>query len=367
MSVGGTGRAARTSPARTLLAPSGASVEAAGISAGAGPDAVGRITLQLEASALGLSDVRGLRRLTGGSSHETWAFDARLTSESGVEFVPFILRREFELPLFDMSIETEFELLRRLHSAGLSVPRPYFVSTGNAQADVPFMVMEQIAGLDIRKTMAADPDPNGRRAIGVAMVDALARVHAQPIEPLRDLLGEGSGLAELEKWRAIVLASGYRSAALHLALAWLQTHIPAQVQPVIVHGDYKANNVLLEEGMRPVIIDWELAHIGDRLEDLAWTMLWSTPDDLVGGMLAPVEFLSEYERASGVAIDSGLLHFWKLFSLVKLAAIFLKGIESGPDGRQPRPLLLMLAQALPCIEEALAELMCRGPGRGAAT
>jgi aminoglycoside phosphotransferase (APT) family kinase protein len=199
------------------------------------------------------------------------------------------------------------------------------------------------------------------------MVDALARVHAQPIEPLRDLLGEGSGLAELEKWRAIVLASGYRSAALHLALAWLQTHIPAQVQPVIVHGDYKANNVLLEEGMRPVIIDWELAHIGDRLEDLAWTMLWSTPDDLVGGMLAPVEVLSEYERASGVAIDSSLLHFWKLFSLVKLAAIFLKGIESGPDGRQPRPLLLMLAQALPCIEEALAELMCRGPGRGAAT
>ena len=90
-------------------------------------------------------------------------------------------------------------------------------------------------------------------------------------------------------------------------------------------------------------------------------MLWSTPDDLVGGMLAPSEFLAEYERASGTAVDRSELHFWKLFSLVKLAAIFLKGIRSGPEDRSPRPLLLMLGQALPCIEEAMAALLCRGP------
>lgn len=362
MSGIGTGPADRSAAAGPL-APSSANQDVSAVFAGARTDTAGRIAMELKASVPGMVDVKGLRRLTGGSSHETWAFDARLESEPGVEFVPLILRREFEMALFDMPMAIEFELLRRLHFAGLPVPRPHFVSVGNVDADAPFMVMERITGLDTRKAMAANLDPDGRQAIGVALVEALARLHAQPIEPLRDLLGGGSALVELEKWRSIVLQSGCPSAALHLALAWLQAHCPANAEPVIVHGDYKANNVLLEGGTRPVIIDWELAHLGDRLEDLAWTMLWSTPDDLVGGMLAPAEFLAEYEKASGTAVDRGLLHFWKLFSLVKLAAIFLKGVQSGPEGRAPRPPLLMLAQALPCIEEALAALLCRGPGQ----
>lgn len=324
----------------------------------------GSIAKQIEMSVPGMTDVKDLRRLTGGSSHETWSFNARLTGGSDDTFTPFILRREFEQALFDMSLATEFELLRRLHSVGMPVPRPYFVSIGMGEANEPFMVMERVAGLDTRKAMAADSNPGGRHAIGVALVNALAMLHSQPTEPLRDLLGDSAVLVELERWRGIVLGSGYSSAALLLALSWLEANCLAEVEPVIVHGDFKANNILLQDGTRPVIIDWELAHVGERLEDLAWTMLWSTPEDLVGGMLTPKEFIAEYERLSGTVVDPGRLQFWKVFSLVKLAAIFLKGIQAGPHGRPPRPQLLMLAQALPCIEQALAALLCRVAEQG---
>ncbi len=129
--------------------------------------------------------------------------------------------------------------------------------------------------------------------------------------------------------------------------------------PVIVHGDYKANNVLLKSGAEPIIIDWELAHIGDPLEDLAWTMLWTTPDDIVGGMLTADRFLTEYEQLTMKVIDRQRFFFWQVFSLVKLAAIFLKGIEHKSGQALPRPTLLMLAQALPCVEEALSALLLR--------
>ena len=318
-----------------------------------------QISLQLQAIVPGLVDVMGLRRLTGGSSHETWAFDAKTKSDGGQTDRRFILRREFEQPLFDMSMTTEFELLGRLHRAGLAVPQPHFVWPGDMATGAPFMIMERIVGLDMRKAMAANCNHDRRRAIGMALVDSLAVLHAQPVDALRDILRDASRSPrqELERWRTIVNRSGYSSAALHLALAWLESHCPANAAPVIVHGDFKANNVLLGESTRPVIIDWELAHIGDRLEDLAWTMLWTTPDDLVGGMMSPAEFLEQYEHASGTQVDRRVLHFWKLFSLVKLAAIFFKGIEPGPKCRPPRPTLLMLAQALPCIEEAIAALL----------
>ncbi len=327
--------------------------------AGAAPDVASRIACQLEASVPELAGVKSLRRLTGGSSHETWAFDARLGGAT--EFTPLILRREFELALFEMPLATEFELVRMLRRSGFPVPEPHFVSTSASGTEAPFMVMERVAGLDTRKAMAANPAPGERRAIAAALVDALAALHGLPIAPFGELLGIGTPAGELEKWQAIVLGSGCPSAALRLAVAWLEQRCPPVAEQVIVHGDFKANNVLLRQPEQPVVIDWELAHLGDRLEDLAWTMLWTTRDDIVGGMLTPAAFLAEYERASGHSVDRDRLHFWKVFALVKLAAIFLKGLEPGPTPRAPRPMLLMLAQALPCIEEALAALLSDAP------
>lgn len=317
------------------------------------------LAARLEEAVPELEDVRVLRRLTGGSSHETWAFDARVPDLGATAPAPLILRREFDHALFEMSLETEFGLLSRLYDKGLPVPRPLFKAQGDTALGSPFMIIERIAGLDTRKAMAADGEKD-RAEVGKALVAALVRIHAEQPAAVSDLLpGEAhdAPARELQKWTAIIDRSGNRSVALKLAIRWLRANMRTVQQPVIVHGDFKANNILLREGRDPVIIDWELAHIGDRMEDIAWTMLWASRDDFVGGMLTPEQLLIEYERQSGMPLGRSDLRFWKLFSLVKLAAIFLKGLETSPDGAPPRPMLVMLAQALPCIEGAIAVLL----------
>ncbi|EQB01055.1 hypothetical protein V475_16000 [Sphingobium baderi LL03] len=321
----------------------------------------GALAARLQTAVPELEDVRILRRLTGGSSHETWAFDARLRGLERHDPVPLILRREFDHALFDMSLGTEFELLSRLHETGLPVPRPLFHAGTDTALGSPFMIIERIAGLDTRKVMAAGGGTD-RGKIGKSLVAALARLHAQQASLIADLIsgdGRDAPARELAKWKAVIAASGDRSATLRIATQWLETNSFTVECPVIVHGDYKANNILLKANAEPVIIDWELAHIGDPVEDLAWTMLWTSPDDLVEGMMTPDEFLSEYEHQTGTTVDRRRLLFWKIFSLVKLAAIFLKGLETPPGGVVPRPTLLMLGQAIPCIEQALGDLLLR--------
>lgn len=327
------------------------------------------LAARLQAAVPKLEDVRVPRRLTGGSSHETWAFDARVRDLDPCDHVPLILRREFDHALFDMSLETEFALLGRLYETGLPVPRPLFRAEAGTALGSPFMIIERIAGLDTRKAMAADGGAD-RGKIGQILVSALARLHARHAALVADILpGDGADAParELAKWRTVIADSGDPSAALRIAIQWLETNSFKVENPVIVHGDYKANNILLKAGTEPVIIDWELAHVGDPLEDLAWTMLWTSRDDLIAGMLTPDEFLIEYEQQAGMSVDRQRLLFWKIFSLVKLAAIFLKGLEKPHSGAAPRPTLLMLGQAVPCIEQAIADLLLHELDGSAAT
>jgi aminoglycoside phosphotransferase (APT) family kinase protein len=129
---------------------------------------------------------------------------------------------------------------------------------------------------------------------------------------------------------------------------------------VIVHGDFKANNILMRRGEEPTVIDWELAHVGDRHEDLAWTMAWTSPHDIVGGMLTCGDYIAAYAELSGHRVDPQRLQFWQMFALVKLAAIFLKGLEPRLRGEPLQPLHLMLGQAVPRLELAIFDLLLAG-------
>lgn len=302
-------------------------------------------------------DIADLRRLAGGASHETWAFDVVFTDDPRPP-LPLVLRRNFSRDLIESNLDTEYALLEALYHLGQPVPRPLAIGSEVEDMGPPFMIVERAAGTDLRKALAAPATSPDRGRLARSLVARQAAIHALP---WRAALGEivtapnDPAAHELERWVATIdKLPAASSPLLRAAIAWLRTHPPAARAPCLVHGDFKTNNLVWSDAGGITILDWEMAHIGDPVEDLAWTMLWDTRDDLVGGMLSRADYLAAYVEASGIAVEPERLFFWEVFALVKLAAIFVAGITPAGDGAPPRPMLVMLGRALPWIDAQLA-------------
>ena len=315
---------------------------------GAGADLSGALPALLR-PALGPVRVDGLKRLTGGTSHESWAFVA--TDGEGRAH-PLILRRDFADELLDLPLATEFALLSRLHAAGYAVPRPLVL-------DALGIVSERLTGGDVRKMLALAKPPAG---LGAALVSLLAGLHRLDWRAtLGDVLpdpGAGAAGKLVAHWAHVAARhGGCGDPLLCAALAWLERRAPQATPLALVHGDFKANNLVWDGGARFAVIDWELAHIGDPLEDVAWAMLWTTRHDLVGGLLDEAGFLAAYADAAGAPIDTARLDFWRLFVLVKLRIVFLKSMGLRGAGRPAHPSHVMLERAVPWLHRQIADRM----------
>ncbi|HVV11881.1 phosphotransferase family protein [Amycolatopsis sp.] len=295
--------------------------------------------------------VGGLSKLAGGASHETWGVDVHDHEGDGTR--RFVLRRELEHGPLDGDLQQEFDLLVALHERGLPVPRPHWCEVRDSPLGLPFMVIDRVPGVDVRKALADPERTPDREELGLRLVRLQARIHATPVP-------EGWGAVsapsqEVERWAdAIDAATKEPGPLVAGALEWLRTHAPAPGPVGLVHGDFKANNLLFGSDGVVTVLDWELAHLGDPVEDLAWTMLWTTGFDLVGGLLSEPAYLRAYEAVSGRAVEPSRLAFWRLLALVKLAAIFLTGAVAPDDGRAVRPTLQLLGRAMVHVDHRLA-------------
>jgi aminoglycoside phosphotransferase (APT) family kinase protein len=308
--------------------------------------------------------VLDVRRLTGGSSHETWSFDVA-RNEAPDTILGYVLRRAFDRSEAQ-SLSTEFALLQRLSALGLAVARPEWCA--HAILDVPFMIMERVAGVDLRKHLAVS-DGIDRPALGRALVKQQVAIHEVGLDTVQEVLPVSSNAIRdaLAHWITLLdLDNRERGRPLlSSAVHWLQMNAPAPTRLSLVHGDFKTNNLILGENGRITILDWEMAHIGDPLEDVAWTLLWTTPDDLVGGLLSRVDYLKAYCDISGSAIVTDALFYWEVFARIKLAAIFLNGARATPERAEVRPFHALLGRALPFIEVDLARMLPRCFGASA--
>jgi len=302
--------------------------------------------------------VSGLRRLTGGTSHETWAFDLHTSAADSTRAL--ILRRDFSDDRLDLDLATEFALLQRLFAAGLPVPEPVFCERENSPILTPFLISERLSGTDIRKQMAKDKQGAGE--LGLKLTAIQAGIHKLDWQRvLGDILPPPlptAAAAEVSRWSRIANeCSSTPKPLLSAAIDWLGAHAPKDSPCALVHGDFKANNLVFDPTGRVAVIDWELSHLGDPLEDLAFTMLWTSQYDLVGGMLSAEDYIAAYEHASGSLVDRDRLFFRQLFAQVKIAAIFLKGLRTETADAVARPSLVMLGRALPWVEQRIAELL----------
>jgi aminoglycoside phosphotransferase (APT) family kinase protein len=105
---------------------------------------------------------------------------------------------------------------------------------------------------------------------------------------------------------------------------------------VLVHADYRTGNLLVDDGRITGVLDWEMAHLGDPMEDVAWACvrIWRWAGDArIGGIMLREDFYRRYEEAGGLKIDEESVRFWEVLGNVKWAVICLTGARSFTDGR----------------------------------
>jgi len=321
--------------------------------------------------------VSGLYRIPGGASRETWSFDATWNEAAGPQRRGFILRRDPDASLLVTERDVEYNVYRAFATTTVPVPRVYWIESDPSVLDRPFFVMERIDGCSTDGVaLVARPDDAARQAIARRKFEILGAIHCADPAALKLLLlnPEGAPRAdecaarELRRWEQIIDAEALTpEPVLRLAIAWLRHHPPPSAQRVVVcHGDYRTGNFLFSADDIHGVLDWEMAHLGDPLEDFAWTCLlnWRltpTPGergDLIGGIVRQKEAITTYEAASGIRVDPAALHWWDVFSHVKATAIWLTGGRSFAEGRTQEPLMALIPRMLNGVQySAILDLL----------
>jgi aminoglycoside phosphotransferase (APT) family kinase protein len=210
------------------------------------------------------TEITGLRRESGGASRVTCSFDA--VTPEGVRHA-LILRLGTPGVSAGGPLLREAALMRAAVAAG--VPTPEVIAAGGADGPLgaEFVVMARIEGETIPRRVLRSPELADVRPLLAAQCgEILAAIHRIPAAAVPGL-DDGD---QLGAWRALLEATGRPHPALELAARRLHRDRPSPRRVAVVHGDFRNGNLIIgPDGVRSVL-DWELAHLGDPLEDLGW-------------------------------------------------------------------------------------------------
>lgn len=287
--------------------------------------------------------VRNLARLPGGASRETWAFDVEYGAPASAPR-RLVLRRDPPGSYVPGQRKDEYRLLQVARQAGVPVPEVFWLAEDSEALGAPGFFMEWLEGETLPRRLLRDPEyAPARAALPAQLATVLARIHAIDWQqPALDFLPRPSPdqpacLFELERFEQIYRAvAPDPHPAFELAFRWLREHATMEARRTLVHGDFRIGNVLFgPEGLRAVF-DWELAHIGDPVEDLGWFCVrsWRFGNDHLpaGGLASRGELIAAYERASGTRVEPARLRYWEILGNLKWGVITILQAKGFLDG-----------------------------------
>ncbi|BBZ45303.1 phosphotransferase family protein [Mycobacterium parmense] len=271
------------------------------------------------------ADVRieNLRALTGGASRTTWAFDAVTRQRRSA----LILRIG---PPDDVHAGMELEGRAQVAAAaaGAPVPRLLVATDSPAALGNPFLICAEVKGETIVRRIARQLDAAG----GHAARTSLLRQCAQALAAIHRADAGIAGLThadQLGEWRERLDAMNDTTATFEWAFRWLEANRARQSPPsapVLVHGDYRMGNLIVDGSALAAVLDWELVHLGEAYEDLAWFCIrawrFGAPASLGAGGLGSVEnFLRAYEEARPTTLDRAAFHWWLVLATLRWGVI----------------------------------------------
>ena len=254
------------------------------------------------------------RQLSGGASRETWSLSA-----GGRPLIAQLQRVAHDPPRAPQG-----PLLREAKAAGVPVAEVVADGTDDPVLGVDYTVMEAVPGTADARTILEANDA----ALLDQIAAALAAVHRMPATA-----GEPSdALADL---RALHEALGQPHPVFDVAFEALARDRPAPGPQGFVHGDFRMGNLLVDGTRLTAVLDWELPHSGDQLEDLGWLCIrawrFHRPDRPAAGLGTREELAAAYERHAGVEVDREALAWWELFGTLRWGVITVLQHASHPD------------------------------------
>ncbi len=309
-------------------------------------DADAALTGALRA-VLGVGEVDGLVRLTGGASRET--FRLRADGRS------LILQRQRRGAGTGMTVEAH--VLAEAARLGVAVA-PLVASGSDPVIGGSYLISEAVEGETVpRRILREERFAAARAALPAQMAESLARLH-RGLDP--DALG---GLAEddqVTQQRAILDGLGQPHPAFELALRWLEEHRQINPRRAVVHGDFRMGNLIVDESGLAAVLDWELVHISDPMEDLGWlcARAWRFGSQLpVAGVGTYEQLFDAYCAVTGEAVDPAAVHWWEVLATLKWGVICIMQAYGFLSGAVPSHELAAIGRRVCETEYDLFEVL----------
>ena len=266
--------------------------------------------------------VSDLQPLTAGASAATWRFD--LAEGGGTR--PIILQLFAGGKQFFSALDkrTQGLVQQQANEAGILTPKVLFVLDDSDGLGKGF-AMEFVAGETLGHRIVRDDRFEAARPVMARQCGSiLGAIHAIDFERL-DGLRNVEPSAMVQQLYDAHRSFGEDLPVFELAFQYLAHHAPQPEKSVLLHGDFRNGNLIVDETGIVAVLDWELAHIGDPHEDLAWLCVnawrFGAIDKPVGGFGTRQDMYEAYESASDNAVDPGLVRYWEVFGALKWGVI----------------------------------------------
>ncbi|WP_368039486.1 phosphotransferase family protein [Sphingomonas sp. ID1715] len=271
--------------------------------------------------------MKKLTRLTGGANMESWSFDR--------DGRGYVLRRGPRAELMagrTYGHDTEAALIRLARSHGVKAPEVVGELAPEDGLGSGYL-MRRVEGTADPRQLLADP----ARGLLDDFARELARIHSIGLDEVPDGVSRTETAEMVDALAAHFESHGGDRPVMALALSWLRDHLPPPAPPVLLHGDFRIGNLMAAASGLTAVLDWELAHVGDRHQDLAYGCInswrFGRIDQPAFGIGQLPELFAAYERESGVAVDPARFRFWLVYSTLWWGLTSLEMAEIWRSGR----------------------------------
>jgi aminoglycoside phosphotransferase (APT) family kinase protein len=222
----------------------------------------------------------------------------------------------------------EWALLNALSATGaMPMAEPLWCDLGGEELGSPTIISELIDGPSLL-TAAVPLDETERLGMALRFAEVAAAVHSCALDALPAHLPVPASWDEyvdsrIRAWVDTERAHEGNDPFMRLIASWLRANKPPAIPLGLVHGDFQPNNAVIHPDGNYVLVDWELAHVGDPREDLGWMNLCGAnqPPDLIAA--DPKAFYARYRELRDLPVDAVNPATVAYFTVLGAGTVFL--------------------------------------------